>query len=283
MTQAPQAIFDCDSALRADPKKPTTYLMAGIVGDTQHSFGYHLSRNALASLGLLDDYSLELTRDGNGSFAHPDLASAWDLHFGPADMILVTNRLIAAAEAKSPLLAGVREICGTTNGTNPHPFDLSRGFDDPNNTQEWDDTHLSHVHVSFHRDVCDDFDAIKGIVDVICGRSATLAPAPTIQEDDVYAAVREQGTRKVFVTNFIGRWHVPNPATYAAWLGNLKKAGYTGPLPADTDSIPEASVPMSTFGIDLGAIATAVGLDLSVDQKDLALDTAARGRGTSPG
>lgn len=184
MTVAPAAIMKLSTTLKARADRPKSYVFLGIVGDVNHSFGYHLSKNDLPS----SDYSLQLTRDKNGARQAPTYASAWDLGFNPVEMIAVTNRLLAAAKAKDPRIVNcVREFCGTTTGTHPHPYDVSRNFDDPNNTEGWDSSHDTHVHISFYRDVCNNYTALQGILDIICGDWDTMAT-----EAEVAAVVKAE-------------------------------------------------------------------------------------------
>jgi hypothetical protein len=168
---APQAIWDLWYRIRDLWKGPGQQdeELSGIVGDALHSFGFHLSPNELRAAGKGGDYSLQGTRNSAGAVAYPDDASALDVHFGPAGMITATSRLLAAAKARDPRMGAVFEFCGTTNGSNPHPYYLATHQDDPNNTGGWSDSHLTHCHFSFWRDVSHNFDALKGVADVIAG------------------------------------------------------------------------------------------------------------------
>lgn len=185
MADAPKAIWDLWYAIEAKYNGPGLQdeELAGIVGDRNHSFGFHLSFNDLRSLGVAgSDYSLQTTRDRNGAHAHPDDASALDVHFGPQGMIAVTKRLIAAANAHDQRMSCLYEFCGTTNGRTPHPYTVDTHTDDPNNTQGWDDSHVTHVHLSIHRDVCENAAALLPLADIIAGTK----PAPTpIKEIDM--------------------------------------------------------------------------------------------------
>lgn len=174
-TVAPSAIEQVSAELKDRPDCPKDYIMDGIVGNTAHlakaksSGTYHISAQDCGyQYGHL--YSLTRPEDEAGGRAHPTYASAWDLHWGAADMILVTNRLIASCkDPNDHRLDGVAEVAGTTNGHSVHAYYNNTKTDDPNNTGGWDDGHLSHNHISFKRDCCYNYDAIKGILDVICG------------------------------------------------------------------------------------------------------------------
>ena len=170
MTQAPPALTALTKAFALRTDRPASYVMDGIVGDAAHMNppeGYHVSpRDEGFRWG---SYSLATARDQAGGRKYPDYASAWDLGLNPADMILVTTRLIAAAKAKDPRLNAVAEIAGTTNGENVHAYYNNTGIDDPHNTGGWDSSHLHHVHLSISRDDCDNYAALLPILDVICG------------------------------------------------------------------------------------------------------------------
>lgn len=171
MANAPAAIWQVWHDVDAKVEKRFGAVLAGIVGDKNHSFGFHLSPNDLRDLGESHtDYSMQTKRDRQGAVANPDYASALDIHFEPAGMVAVTKRLIASAnDPNDDRLDCCYEFCGTTNGSTPHPFTVDGRVDDPHNTQGWDSGHVSHVHISFHRDVCNDYPAIKGVADVIAG------------------------------------------------------------------------------------------------------------------
>lgn len=140
--------------------------LSGILGDQAHTWGYHRCRNVLPS----DDYSRTLSADKLGDGW---AASALDISLPPDLMIVVTKRLLAAAKAKDPRLAAVREFCGTTNGTVTHNYDLSTGHE---GLGEWDDSHLWHVHLSILRKYANDAPALAPIADVIAGIPLTTDP-----------------------------------------------------------------------------------------------------------
>lgn len=181
MATAPKAIWDLWYRIEALYNGPGLQdeELAGIVGDRAHSFGFHLAPNELPS----SDYSLQTARDKAGARSYPGDASALDVHFGPAGMVTVTKRLVAAANARDPRMNALYEFCGTTNGRTPHPYTVDTHSDDPNNNQGWDSSHVTHVHLSIHRDVSHNFAAIMGVADVMAG---TTQPTPTpIEEIDM--------------------------------------------------------------------------------------------------
>lgn len=167
MAIAPQAIETLYGTVTVGGKQ-----LGGIVGDAAHSFGYHLARNQLPG----DDYSVVLPLDKQGA---SDCASALDISLGPAEMIMVTKRLLAAARNHDPRLRALREFCGTTDGQHTHPYDLSNGQDGP--LDSWDDSHLWHVHLSFYRAYANNHDALAPIASVING----TAPEDELMSADV--------------------------------------------------------------------------------------------------
>jgi hypothetical protein len=83
--------------------------LGGIVGDRNHSFGYHLARNELGP----GDYSVMLPLDKKGP---SDTASALDVTLPDDLMRTMTARLHDAALAHDYRLRGLREFCGTIDG-----------------------------------------------------------------------------------------------------------------------------------------------------------------------
>lgn len=188
MAIAPDSVRQVANDIVAKYRGPGTQdeQLAGIVHGPNDTPGFHWSRNELAAAGALGNYSMADARNRTGGIAHPDLASALDFHFGPTGMITVTKRLIASAkDPNDHRLDGVYEFCGTTSGTAPHPYTVATNTDDPANTQGWDYSHVTHVHLSFWRDTVNNYDAIKGVADVIAG--LPLHPATDAQgEPDMY-------------------------------------------------------------------------------------------------
>ncbi len=178
MAYAPQAIQQLYNVIQS---RISGAQLGGIVGDVNHSFGYHLARTELPST----DYSVVLPLDQQGD---PGAASALDVTLGEGSplMITCTNRLLVAAKAGDRRLKALREFCGTTDGQNTHPYDLSNGQDGPLNS--WDSSHLFHVHLSFYRAYCNDYAAIAPIADVFTGHTAapdSSSITPLSEEDEM--------------------------------------------------------------------------------------------------
>lgn len=218
--------------------------LAGIVHGPNDTPGFHWSYRELRSVGIgPGQYPLVTQRDIAGARAKPDNASAIDIHFGPQGMITVTKRLIASAEDPDDhRLDGWYEFCGTTNGRTPHPYTIDTNTDDPNNTQGWDQSHVTHVHASCHYDVNDDFDAIKGIADVMAG-----VPLHANILEEIMALDRDS-------------------AEYKALMHDISVAVWDAEI-----------APQSYPGVSAGEMLTLVRktgvADLAVDRKDLANET----------
>jgi hypothetical protein len=203
MATAPQAIYTLFATVQnAVPRS----VLSGIVGDQQHSFGYHLSRDSLPA----DDYSVVLPLDKQGDGG---AASALDISLPPDLMIAVTNRLLAAAKAHDPRLRALREFCGTTDGVHTHPYDLSNGQDGP--LDSWDSSHLWHVHLSFYRTYSENSAALAPIADVIAGRPAKPIPAPITQEAEMAQLLKYVGND---VKNHDAVYLALGPGAVQVWI-----------------------------------------------------------------
>lgn len=131
---------------------PTAY---GTKGNTSHSSGYHRSRNWVlnspdSSYGSRD-YSVTQAADKLGdsdwTCAFDFTPAAWGTPDNRAKMIIITGRVRAAARARDPRLAALREFAGTEDGRTVVTFYCSDGSaKDP-----FDSSHLDHVHGSIWR------------------------------------------------------------------------------------------------------------------------------------
>lgn len=143
--------------------------MGGIVGDARHSFGYHLARNELPP----GDYSNILALDKQGSNI---MASALDVTLPANLMKICTARLHDFAVAHDYRLRGLREFCGTLDGVNTFPWDLSNNSSEGLNS--WDDSHLWHIHLSGYR-AYEENDAVwLDIAAAFCGGKPVPHPHP---------------------------------------------------------------------------------------------------------
>lgn len=183
---APSAIYALWNAIKA--KQPRAQL-GGIVGDTAHSFGYHLARRDLPA----SDYSVSLPADKLGSSAN---ASALDVSL-PADLMKrYTANLLAAAKAGDHRLRALREFCGTLNGTDTYPYDLSSHSGEGINS--WDDSHLWHIHLSFYREFADNEAALLPIADVMLG-----IPLDQDKAEEMALSPQAEAQLRAILTDFL--------------------------------------------------------------------------------
>lgn len=148
--------------------------------------GYHNTRaNHLANRngGSRSDYSVQLTTDKRGP---SDKAAALDITFNTArksDFRIIakySQRLLKAFKAKDSRLfykgkAVVREFFGNTDlDRTVEGWSLYRG-----RAVSSDSSHLWHIHISFHREYVENYEAIKGVLDVLLDRKSAPVPKPT--------------------------------------------------------------------------------------------------------
>jgi hypothetical protein len=142
--------------------------MAGIIGDSAHTYGYHRGRNYVSS----SDYSVQLSQDKKGD---GEAACALDISWSKAsDQYTVSQRLLNAKN-DSRCKKALREFYGSTDGNNVCGWDYQGGY-----AVTSDDSHLWHIHLSILRQYCNDTATLKAVADVICGHGTSPAP-----EDDM--------------------------------------------------------------------------------------------------
>lgn len=138
-------------------------VFSGIVGDSAHTYGYHLSWNAAPA----NDYSKKLPRDVNN--IDVNAADALDMSMNDADMKMVTRRLYDSwKDQNDPRLDDWREAIGTLDGKNViymDTQDLHQGTSDS--------SHLWHVHVGGLRSNAHSMSAMRGMLSVVKGQSYT--------------------------------------------------------------------------------------------------------------
>jgi hypothetical protein len=129
-------------------------LEAGIVGDTAHAAGgdsYHLGKDKVRARNGRDRYSVdESARDQRGL---SDYASAMDIGFfrvgtprGTFDLYHFNAWLIALCKANDPDTADLREVIYSPDGR------TVRRWDRLGRRTTGDSSHLTHTHLSEHRD-----------------------------------------------------------------------------------------------------------------------------------
>lgn len=191
---APQTLRDLYDKITVPSKE-----MSGIVGDSEHTYGYHRGRNFVG----LADYSVVLAADKTGD---GNAACALDVKLSASDMELVTNRLMTACRSGDPRAAALREFFGTKDGqrvTGWDRHDPAQSGDDTLTTS--DSSHLWHIHLSIYRSMVGSAQLVAQLAGIINGVPLPPAPKP-----------------------------VPAPATvphlHRAWPSYMKTGNYFGLL-----------------------------------------------------
>lgn len=169
---------------KCDKELPTCRF-SGVLGDRNHTYGYHRGRNVLPEI----DYSVRLQLDKLGPAG---AASAIDLSFSAAYMRIMTDRLRRSAlDPNDDRLECVREFYGTLNGRTV--FGLMKD----SKTGKWysstaDNSHLTHIHISIFRAFCNTYAEVRKIFDVLAGvplASSTLGEEVIALRDALKALV----------------------------------------------------------------------------------------------
>jgi len=139
-------------------------VLAGIVGDSAHTYGYHRGRNYVGS----NDYSVQTPPDkkGNG-----EAASAIDLSWEQASwQYTVSQRLLNAKNDSR--MNPIREFFGSVDGIHVCGWDYYGNY-----SVTSDDSHLWHIHISVLREYADNDAALQGVAQVLIG--STQPPPST--------------------------------------------------------------------------------------------------------
>lgn len=186
---APQAIEDMFDRIKAGIPSA---IMAGIVGDSAHTYGYHRCRDVAAP-----DYSTELPPDKKGD---SEAACALDLSWSKAsDQYTVSQRLLDAKNDSR--MTPIREFYGSADGGQTVcGWDYYGGYPVTS-----DDSHLWHVHLSILRQYSNDTAALAKVADVITGGS-------TQEVDDMPKQYKWSGVKVATVK--AGDWHTLSWSTY---------------------------------------------------------------------
>jgi len=115
----------------------------GIVGDTNHTSGYHLGPDRIQG----PDASVKLPRDVTGAHQFPTAACAYDMGMGWNASRLWLAWLVN--ECRTGTFPQVREIIGSLDGVHKQYFSGPRGFATERFTGE---NHVTHTHISVYRD-----------------------------------------------------------------------------------------------------------------------------------
>ena len=142
-------------------------IMAGIIGDAAHTYGYHRGRNYCGS----GDYSCQQPPDLKGD---GEAASAIDISWGKASsQYTVSQRLMNAANDSR--MNPIRSFFGSTDGYTVCGWDYYGNYPVAS-----DDSHLWHIHISVLREHANNTSALAAVADVITGGgSAGVQPPAT--------------------------------------------------------------------------------------------------------
>lgn len=158
--------------------------------------GYHNTRSNHqrgVNGGKPSDYSIQAAADKRGP---ANKAAATDITFRSAqrgDFRIIakyTKRLINAMKARDKRLfykgkAVVRECFGNAdNDRQVEGWSLYRGY-----AVSSDPSHLWHIHISFHREFVENWEAVKGVLDVLLDRKSPQTPR---EEDELNATEKKQ-------------------------------------------------------------------------------------------
>lgn len=159
---APAAITGLFNTIKASIPSA---ILAGIIGDSAHTYGYHRGRNYVSG----SDYSAQLAPDKKGD---GEAASALDISWGNAnDQYTVSQRLLNAKNDSR--MDPCREFYGSTDGRNVTGWDYYGNY-----SVTSDDSHLWHIHLSILREYCNNQSALQGIAAVITGGGTPGSPTP---------------------------------------------------------------------------------------------------------
>lgn len=136
MSYAPRKLLDLAAYL-----KSRGVPIAGIVGDSGHTYGYHLGRDRLPA----NDYSRTLPRDKAGL---SNAAMAIDIG-NHVDIRNLTNYLaLAGAYGKAP---DIREVIGPGFDGRAYRWAAENDFN-REGPRARGDSHEWHIHISYYRD-----------------------------------------------------------------------------------------------------------------------------------
>lgn len=170
---APQAILDLFDAI--DRGFGGRAILAGVIGDAAHVYGYHRASAVLPS----SDYSKQYGKDqvsGDAAWAACGLDISWER---AEDHYTASKRLLNASKANDERLAWLRSWFGSVDGNGVDGWDLAA--DEPATS---DSSHEWHVHLSIHRQAARDYSRLRGIGDVITASSSS-GGGGTESEDDM--------------------------------------------------------------------------------------------------
>lgn len=135
--------------------------------------GYHNSRANNSS----SNYSVRLPLDRQGP---SDGAAAIDITMSTANMKKYTKILMDAMDRKDPRVQSIKEVIGTLDGRNVVRYTRDSRTGKPTWATS-DSSHLWHIHISLFRADINNWNKLKGIVEVLGGStSGTKGANPLI-------------------------------------------------------------------------------------------------------
>ena len=143
--------------------------------------GYHDSRQNNPS----GNYSVVQSWDKEGP---ANGAAALDITLSDAKMKKFTKLLMDAMDRKDPRVMAMREVIGTVDGRSVVRYTRET----PNGAPRWassDSSHLWHIHISLYRKYINDWNALKGIIEVLDGSVQTEGGVMLPQKGDKNTSV----------------------------------------------------------------------------------------------
>lgn len=132
--------------------------------------GYHSSR-AYNRAYFPGDYSIQLSLDQLGP---SDGGAAVDVTMSTANMKKYTRRIMDAMDRKDPRVQSIKEVIGTLDGSTVVRYTRTSRTATP----VWatsDSSHLWHIHISLFRADVNDWNKLKGIVEVVGGSTGATS------------------------------------------------------------------------------------------------------------
>ena len=173
--------------------------------------GYHSSR-AYNQAYHSGNYSIRNSYDLQGP---SDGAAAIDVTMSTSNMKFYTKRMFDAMARRDPRVRAVKEFIGTLDGRTVIRFTRDHPDQTPWKASS-DSSHLWHGHWSLFRAFINDWNALKGIVDVVKGvPAAQPTPEPVLIEggDDLIGLKRGDSGQKVIALQCMLQKAGFNPGT----------------------------------------------------------------------
>jgi hypothetical protein len=223
MSFAPQTLLDLRDYLQAETGLSDNEL--GIVGDANHTSGYHLGEDRLPK----DDYSARTARDIAGL---SDAASASDIGWFDR-LVELTDYLVA--EARAGHLHDGRELIGPASDGRAYRYDSLSGWKAQQRADG--DPHEWHLHVSWYRDseFRDKVELFKGFFDGNGGDDVGFDTVYT--NKDGHKRTVEQMIVDLFDGSYTDAYAAAFPTSVSAGIAELKARPPVEAAPVDPDAL----------------------------------------------